>query len=213
MRPRSLPRCRQRLCPRSSARLRPSRASEPSPLLSFHALPPSTALALSCSACVPLPLYPLGPPAFLSLCALGLPLHALCPRFHCQVCITRPPPGTAGGYTFVERRWRCVKHFLFSCKASPLECPDPTDLWISCLVTLLRLRTCARLHVDSFYPVAVRRFCMPWPLDPFCFLSASGLNLFCGQLATVTVLKRLQTRDAKPWLSVAPFCRPTLVNE
>jgi hypothetical protein len=28
------------------------------------------------------------------------------------------------------------------------------------------------LHVDSFDPAAVRRFCMPWLLDPFCFLSA-----------------------------------------
>jgi hypothetical protein len=35
--------------------------------------PPSAALALACSACVPLPLYPLGPPSFLSLCALGIP--------------------------------------------------------------------------------------------------------------------------------------------
>jgi hypothetical protein len=73
VRPRSLPPCRQRLCPRPSARLRPSRASEPSPLLSFHALPPFAALVLSCSTCVPLPLYPLAPPSFVSLCALGLP--------------------------------------------------------------------------------------------------------------------------------------------
>jgi hypothetical protein len=37
--PRSLPRCQQRLCPRPSSWLWPSRASQPSPLLPFHALP------------------------------------------------------------------------------------------------------------------------------------------------------------------------------
>jgi hypothetical protein len=58
----------------------------------------------------------------------SLPLHGLYPRFTYQVCITRPPPGTVGGYTSVERRWRCVRHFIFSCKAFPPDCPDPTAL-------------------------------------------------------------------------------------
>jgi hypothetical protein len=36
----------------------------------------------------------------------SLPLHGLCPRSNCQVCITRPPPATTRGYTLVECRWR-----------------------------------------------------------------------------------------------------------
>jgi hypothetical protein len=60
----------------------------------------------------------------------------------------RPPSRTAGGYTVVERCRRCVQHFLFSCKASPLIacilliCGSIS--WISCLVMLSRLRGCAR---------------------------------------------------------------------
>jgi hypothetical protein len=176
VRPRSLPRYRQRLCPRPSAWIRPSRASEPSPLLSYHALPLFAALAVSCFACVPLPLSPLGPPSFLSLCALGLPPVAWAlTSFDCQVCVTRPD--TAGGNTCVERCWRCVQHFLFSCKDSPPACPDPTNLWLDLLdllscdaVAVLHVRQA--LHVDSFDPADVRGFCMPWLLDPFCFLSA-----------------------------------------
>jgi hypothetical protein len=63
----------------------------------------------------------------------SVPLHGLCPRSHCQVCVTRLPPAVARGYTLVESRWRCVQHFLFSCKASPPGCPDPTDLWLDVL--------------------------------------------------------------------------------
>jgi hypothetical protein len=77
----------------------------------------------------------------------------------------------------VERRWRCVQHFLFSCKASPLECPDSSDLWLDLLdllsddaVSAVHLRQA--LYVDSFDLAAVRCFCMPCLLDPFCFLSA-----------------------------------------
>jgi hypothetical protein len=58
----------------------------------------------------------------------SVPVHGLCPRPNCEVPITLPPPGTAGGYTLFERRWRCVQHYLFSCKASPRGFPDPADL-------------------------------------------------------------------------------------
>jgi hypothetical protein len=86
-----------------------------------------------------------------------------------------PPPGTAGVYTLIERRWRCVQHYLFSCKASPRGCPDPTDLWAD-LWDLLPHESpaCERvrlaLHVDSFDADSVRAHCMPWFLDPFSFL-------------------------------------------
>jgi hypothetical protein len=118
----------------------------------------------------------------------SLPLHVLCPRSHCQVCVTRPPPSTATGYTFVERRWRCVKHYLFCCNASPPDCPDPTDLWLDLLdllsgdaVAAARVRA---LHVDSSNPADVRRFCMPWLLDPPCFLSAFPCS-FCAAICSV----------------------------
>jgi hypothetical protein len=111
----------------------------------------------------------------------SLPLHGLCPRSNFQVCITRPPPDTAGGYTLVERRCRCVQHFLFSCKASPPDCPDPTDLWLDLLDRLsydavVAARVRQALHVDYFDSFDsdpnVRCFCTPWLLDSFCVLSA-----------------------------------------
>jgi hypothetical protein len=37
--------------------------------------------------------------------------------------------------------------------------------------TVAASRVRQALHVDSFDPAAVRHFCMPWLLDPFCFLS------------------------------------------
>jgi hypothetical protein len=83
----------------------------------------------------------------------------------------------------VKRRWRCVPHFLFSCKTPPPACPDPTDLWLD-LLDLLPCDAVAAaqvqqaLHVDSFGPADVRRFCMPWLLDPFCFLSACPCSVF-----------------------------------
>jgi hypothetical protein len=101
----------------------------------------------------------------------SVPVHGLCPRPNCEVPITMPPPGTAGGYTLIERRWRCVQHYLFSCKASPCGCPDPTDLWAD-LWDLLPYespaRDCVRLalHVDSFDADSV---CPgSWILSPSC---------------------------------------------
>jgi hypothetical protein len=57
-----------------------------------------------------------------------------------------PPSSTAGGYTFVERRWRCVQHFLFGAK--PLRQAVRILLicgwisWILCPATLSLLWGC-----------------------------------------------------------------------
>jgi hypothetical protein len=122
----------------------------------------------------------------------------------CAPLITRPPPDTAGGYTFVERRWRCVQHFLFSCKASPPACPDPTDLWLDLLDLLSSDAVAAAqvrqaLHVDSFDPADVRRFFMPWLLDPFCFLSACPRSVsvaVCSVIACYVLLVGASVADA-----------------
>jgi hypothetical protein len=144
----------------------------------FSCAPPLCHSYRSCSACVPfLCVLSVHPPFCHSVPWDSLPLHELCPRFNRQVCITRPPPNAAAGYTFVEHCWRYVQHFLCSCRASPPECPDPTDLWLD-LLPLLSCDAVAAapvrqaLHVDSFDPTDVCRCCMPWLLDPFCFLSA-----------------------------------------
>jgi hypothetical protein len=114
-----------------------------------------------------------------------------------------PPPGTAGGYTLIERRWRCVQHYLFSCKASPCGCPDPTDLWAD-LWDLLppestaRERVCLALHVDSFDADAVFAHCMPWILDPFSFLqgcSRSRRDAVCSVIAAFVLLVGASVAD------------------
>jgi hypothetical protein len=115
---------------------------------------------------------------------LIVPLHGLYLRFNCRVCIIRSQPNTAGGYTLVELCLRCIQNFLFSCEDSCRHCPDPPDLWLDLLdlffsdaiATAWMHRT---LHVNPFDPVVVRRFCMPWLLDPFCFLSACPAICFC----------------------------------
>jgi hypothetical protein len=108
----------------------------------------------------------------------SVPMHGLCLLPNCEVPITMTPPGTAGGYRLIGRRWRCVQHYLFSCKAAPRGCPDPTDLWVDLWDLLLteapaREHVCLALHVDSFDADAVRACCMPWLLDPFSFLQGS----------------------------------------
>jgi hypothetical protein len=130
-------------------------------------------------------------------------LHGLRPHSNGEVCITRPPD-TAGGYTFVERRWRCVQPFLFSCKASLPEYRDPTDLWLDLLdllscdaVAAARVRQA--LHVISFDPVDVCRCCMLWLLDPFCFLSACARSVsaaVCSILACYVLLVGASVADA-----------------
>jgi hypothetical protein len=75
----------------------------------------------------------------------------------------------------IERHWRCVQHYLFSCKASPCGSPDPTDLRVDLWNLLLhdspaRERVRLALHVGSFDADAVLAHCMPWLLDPFSLL-------------------------------------------
>jgi hypothetical protein len=83
-------------------------------------------------------------------------------------------------------------------------CPDPTDLWLD-LSDLLSGDAVAAahvrraLHVDSFDPAAVRRFCMPWLLDPFCFLSACPRSVsvaVCSVLACYVLLVGASVADA-----------------
>jgi hypothetical protein len=80
-------------------------------------------------------LFSVAAPALLPCCGVPLlcvlsgrgsiPLHALSSQLNCAVPITMPPPRTAADYIVPEHRWRCVQHYLFSCKASLLGCPDP----------------------------------------------------------------------------------------
>jgi hypothetical protein len=114
----------------------------------------------------------------------------------------------------VERRWRCVQHFFFSCNASPLDCSDPTDLWLDLLdllscdsFTALRVREApGALHVDSFHLEAVRPVWMLWLLDPFCFLSACTWSVcaaVCSVLACYVCLVGASVADA-----AVPACAP-----
>jgi hypothetical protein len=133
----------------------------------------------------------------------SVPVHGLCPRPNCEVPITVPPPGTAGRDTSIERRWRCVQHYLLSCTASPCGCSDPTDHWAD-LWDLLPHAPPARehvrlaLHVDSFDADSVRALCMPWLLDPFSFLqgcSRSWRDAVCSVIAAFLLLVGASVAD------------------
>jgi hypothetical protein len=96
----------------------------------------------------------------------------------------------------IERRWRCVQHYLFSCKASPCVCPDLTDLWAD-LWHLLSHESSARkrvrlaLHLDSFDADSVFAHCMPWLLDPFSFLQGcfrSRRDAVCSVIVAFVLL-------------------------
>jgi hypothetical protein len=112
-------------------------------------------------------------------------------------------PRPTGGYTLIERRWRCAQHYLFSCKASPCGCPDPTDLWEG-LCDLLpddapaRERMRLVLRVDSFDEDVVRARCMPWLLVPFSFLQgcySSRRDAVCSVLAAFVFLVGASVAD------------------
>jgi hypothetical protein len=122
-------------------------------------------------------------------------VQGLCPRPTCEVPVTVPLPETALGSTLPERQWCCVQHYLFSCKASPRGCPDPTDLWAD-LWDLLPHESPAREHVhlalvDSFCADSDRAHCMPWLLHCFSFLqgcSRSRRDAVCSVLAAFVLL-------------------------
>jgi hypothetical protein len=44
----------------------------------------------------------------------SVPVHGLCPWPNCEVPITVPPPGTAGGYTLIEHRRRTEEIVLIT---------------------------------------------------------------------------------------------------
>jgi hypothetical protein len=118
----------------------------------------------------------------------SLQLHRLCPRSCCQVCITRPPLSTAGGYTFLESRWRYVQHCSV---AKPLrQAVRILQIcgWISrscCPATLSLLRGCARrctltpLTLLLFAAFACRG---SWILSAFCPLVLPLFALLCALL-------------------------------
>jgi hypothetical protein len=80
----------------------------------------------------------------------------------------------------------------------------PKDLWLDLLDllygdTVAAARVRQALHVDSFSPTDVRRFCMPWLLDPFCFLSPfprSVCAAVCSVLACYVFLVGTSVADA-----------------
>jgi hypothetical protein len=133
----------------------------------------------------------------------SVPVHGLCPQPNCEVPITVPKHSAAGGSTLIERRWRCVQHSLFSCKASPRGCPDPIDLWAD-LWDLLphdapaRERMRLGLHVDSFDADSVQAHCMPSLLEPFSFLqgcSRSRRDAVCSVIAAFVFLVGASVAD------------------
>jgi hypothetical protein len=99
------------------------------------------------------------------------------------------PPGTAGVYTLIERRWRCAQHYLFSCKASPRDCPDPTDLWAdlgtSCRLRHRLARTCTwRFMWTPLMKIRFARIACPgcWILSPSCRAVPAPGVMLCAHL-------------------------------
>jgi hypothetical protein len=130
-------------------------------------------------------------------------VHALCLRSNCEVPITVPPPGTAGGYKLIESRSRCVQHYLFNCIAFPCGCPGPTDVWEELWDLLPHEspdgeRVHLALYVDSFDADSVFADCMPWLLDPFFFLqgcSPSRRDAVCSVIAAYVLLVGASVAD------------------
>jgi hypothetical protein len=115
----------------------------------------------------------------------------------CQIQIVQ-------GATLLWNADSAASSVSFSCKASPPAFPDPADLWLD-LLDLLSGDTVAAawvhqaLHVDCFNPADVRRFCMPWLLDPVCFLSACPHSVsvtVCSTLACYVLLIGASVADA-----------------
>jgi hypothetical protein len=104
----------------------------------------------------------------------SIPLQGLCPRTNCEVPITMHPPGTAGGYTLPEHRWRCVQHYVLVARLLCLVAPtllmsSEVHPWAG-LQDLLppAAPACSRvylaLHGDSFDVDSVPAHCLPWLL-------------------------------------------------
>jgi hypothetical protein len=96
----------------------------------------------------------------------------------CKWCSVLIWSSASGGNTLLERRWRCVQHFLFSCKASPLGCPDPYDLWgFPCPLRQWLAQT--SFWRRTWNPSIRIPFshCMPWVLDHFCVLQCTPVRV------------------------------------
>jgi Reverse transcriptase (RNA-dependent DNA polymerase) len=193
----------------------------------------------------PLPLLRLPPDvvyAFLTVQSCRLPFchsvdwdalapHGYCHRDGCEAHVHRVPAGCGGQYTETEQRWRCVQHYLFTCKAHPPSCPDPNHLWLDLLqllppgtvghASLLQCR-----DVDSFDALSVRDTCVPWVLDPHVSLlgcSASVVEDVCRIVAAFLYLigasvsgtpagparRRVQSLRLPPWSRVARCSSPS----
>jgi hypothetical protein len=130
-------------------------------------------------------------------------VHDLRPRPNWEVPITVPMPGPTESYTLIERCWRCVQHYLFSCKASPPGCLDPTELWANLWdrqlpEALAHKRVRLAPHVDSFDADSVRPHCIPWLLDPFSFLQDCPYSrrvAMCSVIATFVLLDGASVAD------------------
>jgi hypothetical protein len=64
------------------------------------------------------------------------------------------------------------------------------------------------LHVDSFDPAAVGHFCMPWLLNPFCFLSTRHHSVcvaVCSFLASYALLVGVLVADVAVPVGDRPF--------
>jgi hypothetical protein len=138
----------------------------------------------------------------------SLPLHGLCPRFNCQVCITRPPPETAGG-TPVWNAAGAACSISFSAARLPrlraqilLICG--LICWIICHLMLSRPSTCARrcmltlLTLRLFAAVACRG---SWILSLSCQLVPALFLLLCVRFLPATSF----------WLGLLLLMQPCLL--
>jgi hypothetical protein len=169
---------RKRLGPGATAWPCASHTDQPSWALPLHALFSMAPPALLPCCGVLFPLCPFWQAPLLPLCGLGFHSPAwFVSRAELLGPHHVPTPGTAGGYTLPERHWRCVQHYLFNCKASPLGCPDSADVWADLRDLLLptapaRSRVHLALHVDSFDASSVRAL---RALAPGSFLLPAGM--------------------------------------
>jgi hypothetical protein len=109
----------------------------------------------------------------------SLPLHGFCPRSNCQVCISQPPPATAGGSHIGGMPLALRPAIPVQLQGFPPQPPIAWILltcslisWIFCLVTLV---TAAFARRYMLTPLTLRLFAS-FACRGFCILSASYLH-------------------------------------
>jgi hypothetical protein len=115
-----------------------------------------------------------------------VPVHGLCLRQNCAVPITVPPPGTAGGYTLIERHWRCVQTISSVAKLPRVAARTPLTSGWTCGTSCCMTRLLAKLCVWRFMwaPLMQTRFSSTacpgsWIFSPSCRnVPAPGVMLF-----------------------------------